>query len=84
MVHDCVVLHVDDECRTAHVRATVQVVVLKLLVAGRIQHDMIDMNETYRRTPNSVSYRENVQFEMINDQNLIRWIENTFANQSIT
>ena len=61
-----------------------QGVVLKLLVAGQVQHDMIDMNETHRRTPHSVSHRKNVQFEIINDQNLITWVENTITNRSIT
>ena len=35
-------------------------------------HDMVDMNESYRLFPHSVSHRENVQFQMINGQNRIR------------
>ena len=77
------VLYIDFEVGNSPTAAS-QGVVLKLLVAGQIQHGMTDMNETYRRTPHSVSYRKNVQFEMINDQNPIRWVENTFTNRPIT
>ena len=58
-------------------RTYIQGVVLKLLVADQEQHDTIDMNESYRRVPHSVSYRENVQFEIINDQNRITQVKNT-------
>ena len=65
------VLYIDLEVKNS-LTAILQGVVLKLRVAGQGHDGMIDMNESYRRLPHSVSHRKNAQFQIINAQNRIR------------
>ena len=74
------VLYIDFEVKNGLI-IIIQCVVLKLVVAGQEQLDMVDMNESYRWLPHSVSHRKNVQFRVINDQNRIREVKIMFANR---
>ena len=58
---------------------TLQGVVLKLLVADQVHHDMIGMNESYRRLPHSVSHRKNVQSRVLNGRNRIALLKTMFT-----
>ena len=52
---------------------------LKVPVAGQAQHDVINMNESHRRLPHSVSHRKNVQSHVLDDRNRISLLKNTFT-----
>ena len=60
---------------------TLQGVALKLLVADQVHYDVIDMNESHRRFPHSVSHRKNVQFHILNDRNRIMLLKTMFTKE---
>ena len=74
------VLYIDLEIKN-YLIVILQGVVLKLLVADQAQHAMIDVKESYRRFPDSVSHWKNVQFHILNDRNHILLLKNIFTKQ---